>query len=68
MQRHFIFKFNDFVKFNSIKYIHICFYNKLPIHLKIRLIKNKNDCNKFIRKASRTFRKLFRVTNIGVKY
>ena len=67
MQSNFIFKFNDFVKFNSIKFIHRGFYNKLPINLQIRLIKNKNYCNKFIRKTSRTSRNLFRLTNIGVK-
>ena len=67
MQGNFIFKFHDIVKFNSIKCIHRGFYNKLPIHLKIRHIKNKNDCNKFIRKESRTSRYLFGVTNIGVK-
>ena len=53
MQSNFIFKFDDIVKFNSIKCIHIGFYNKLPINLQIRLIKNKNYCNKFIRKAER---------------
>ena len=69
MQRcNFIFKFDDIVKFNSIQFIHIGFYNKLPINLQIRLIKNKNYCNKFIRKASRTSRNLFRLTDIGVKY
>ena len=68
MQSNFIFKFDDTVKFNSIKCIHRGFYNKLPINLQIRLIKNKNYCNTFIRKASRTCRNLFRLTNIGVKY
>ena len=68
MQSNFIFKFDDIVKFNSIKCIHRGFYNKLPINLKIRLIKNKNYCNKCIRKTSRTSRNLFRLTNIGVKY
>ena len=67
MQRNFIFKFDDVVKFNSIKCIHRGFY-KLTINLQIRLIKNKNYCNKFIRKASRTSRNLFHLTNIGVKY
>ena len=68
MQSNFIFNFDDIVKFNSIKCIHRGFYNKLQINLQIRLIKNKNYCNKFIRKASRTSRNLFRLTNIGVKY
>ena len=68
MQSNFIFKFDDIFKFNSIKFIHRGFYNKLPINLQIRLIKNKNYCNTFIRKASRTSRNLFRLTNIGVKY
>ena len=68
MQRNFIFKFYDVVKFNSIKFIHRGFYDKLPINLQIRLIKNKNYCNKFIRNASRTSRNLFCLTNIGVKY
>ena len=45
MQSNFIFKFDDIVKFNSIKFIHRSFYNKLPINLQIRLIKNKNYCN-----------------------
>ena len=65
---NFIFKFDDIVKFNSIKFIHRGFYNKVPINLQIRLIKNKNDSNKCIRKASITSRNLFRLTNIGVKY
>ena len=68
MQSNFIFKLYDIVKFNSIKCIHRGFYNKLPINLKIRLIKNKNYCNTFIRKASRISRNLFRLKNIGVKY
>ena len=53
---------------NSITFIHRGFYNKLPINLQIRLIKNKNDYNKCISKAFRTSRNLFRLTNIGVKY
>ena len=57
MQSNFI----DIVKFNSIKCIHRGFYNKLPINLHIRLIKNKNDCNKFSRNQ-------FSLTNIDVKY
>ena len=40
MQSNFIFKFDDIVKFNSIKFINRGFYNKLPINLQIRLIKN----------------------------
>ena len=68
MQRNFICKFDYIVKFNSIKCIHRGFYNKLRINLQIRLIKNKKYCNKFIIKASRTSRNLFRLTNIGVKY
>ena len=68
MQSNFIFKFDDIVKFNYIKCIHRGFYNKLPINLQIRLIENKNYSNKCIRKASRTSRYLFRLTNIGVKY
>ena len=42
MQSNFIFKFDDIVKFNSIKCIHRGFYDKLQINLQIRLIKNKN--------------------------
>ena len=58
MQRNFIFKFNV-VNFNSIQFIHIGFYNKLPINLQFRLIKNKNYYNKCIKKASISSRNLF---------
>ena len=37
IQSNFIFKFDDVVKFNSIKFIHRGLYNKLPINLQIRL-------------------------------
>ena len=69
MQNNFIFKFDDVVKFNSIKlYIEFSIINYQLI-CKSNLLKIKcNYCNKFIRKASRTSRNLFRLTNIGVKY
>ena len=38
---NFIFKYDDIVKFNSIKCINRGFYNTLPINLQIRLVKNK---------------------------
>ena len=63
-----MFKFDDIVKFNSIKCIHRGFYNKLPINFQIRIVNNNNYCNTFIRKASRTSKNLFRLTNIVVKY
>ena len=63
---NFIFKFDDVVKFNSITFIHRFFYTKLLINLQIRLIKNKNYYNKFIRNVFRTYRNLFSLTNIGV--